>query len=563
MKDRKKHNVFVSWSTFFWCTLLVVFSSIIFTTLTFFPLRYFYHQEVFHPNPVLKWRSSEQKGKNDNSRATMMVKELVMLPDQALILVNYPPSFHFHSKHDLQCVYFNGDASHFTEPPIKVDSNGMNEKIVRCSLHPNVYNISLIIKPNSVISTPNSSIYQWDPLVYEAIFDRDNTTIVFVKGLNLRPEKVDEPSRFQCIYGWDFTKNKFLLKSDVISVAQEIIRCKTPTSILSGKTHTQAHDMKVSIKMEGKGIFPSIARPQYSPPKQKAHKMCVCTMLRNQARFMKEWVMYHTRIGVQRWFIYDNNSEDNIDKVIESLQESGYNISRYLWPWVKTQEAGFSHCALRASATCEWVGFIDVDEFFNVKMKGNLHNVILEYARAGSYVGEIRTPCYSFGPSGLKQVPKEGMMVGYTCRLAARERHKSIVKPEALNQTLINVVHHFHLASPFVTVNVDSGVVMINHYKYQVWEVFKEKFYRRVATYVADWQQEHNVGSKDRVPGLGTKAVEPEDWSKRFCEVRDMRLRNWVLRNFRNRRTHLLPWQPEFENHIRRRRKMRKDKGHL
>jgi hypothetical protein len=117
------------------------------------------------------------------------------------------------------------------------------------------------------------------------------------------------------------------------------------------------------------------------------------------------------------------------------------------------------------------------------------------------------------------------------------------VKPEALNSTLINVVHHFHLSEGFRYVNADRGVLAINHYKYQVWEVFKEKFYRRVATYVADWQNEQNVGSKDRAPGLGTRAVEPPDWSSRFCEVTDTGLRNLVLQKFMDPLTNHLPWE--------------------
>ncbi|XP_061339569.1 glycosyltransferase family 92 protein RCOM_0530710 [Gastrolobium bilobum] len=563
MRDRRKRNGVVAWSTFFWCTLLIVFSSVLFTTLTFSSLRPF----SFHPNAVYKWRNPAMEAKSGYSPATIAVRETVMLPDQALIFLNYPPSFRFYTKRDLHCVYFSADSSRpqLTEPPIQVHPARLHEQIVRCSLPPRGYNVSLQISSNGAVQARDSSIHNWDPLVYEALFDRDNTTIVFVKGLNLRPERLAEPSRFQCVYGWDFTKPKFLWKTDVVSVAQEIVRCRTPMGILTDQGQGQAHFVKVSVQVEGKGIFPSIARPglrSHNPTNKKAHEICVCTMLRNQARFIKEWVMYHTRIGVQRWYIYDNNSDDDIDNVIEFLQNAGYNITQHLWPWVKTQEAGFAHCALRARASCEWVGFFDVDEFFNIKIKGGLHHVIWHHARPGSNVGEIRTPCYSFGPSGLKDVPRQGVMVGYTCRLVARERHKSIVRPEALNQSLINVVHHFHLSAPFVAVDVDYGVMVINHYKYQVWKVFKEKFYRRVATYVADWQEEQNVGSKDRVPGLGTKAVEPADWSNRFCEVRDMGLRNRVLRNFVDRRTRLLPWQPEFEHHIKKRRR-RKEKRPL
>ena len=265
--------------------------------------------------------------------------------------------------------------------------------------------------------------------------------------------------------------------------------------------------------------------------------MCVCTMVRNQARFLREWIAYHSKIGVGQWFIYDNNSDDDIELVASSMS----SVSLHEWPWVKTQEAGFAHCALRARDSCEWVGFIDVDEFLYLPSNVTLQDVLRNFS-SKPWIGELRADCHSFGPSGRNTIPSKGVMVGYTCRMAAPERHKSIVRPDALNPSLINIVHHFHLREGMKYVNMENRVMVINHYKYQVWEVFKEKFYRRVATYVADWRDEERVGSKDRAPGLGTKAVEPPDWSRRFCEVNDTGLRDWVLRVFTNRNTGLLPW---------------------
>ncbi|KAL5057361.1 hypothetical protein RYX36_028965 [Vicia faba] len=550
MKNHRKQNRVVSWSTFFLFSIVVVLSSIIFTSLIFSST-----YSSYFPKTVFKWRSPPPPG--------ITIRETVTLPDQVLIFLNYPLSFHHHTKNELQCVYSSADSAPRLQEPIQLHSVRLHEQIVRCPMPPRGETVSVQIKSNGSVQIKNSfSTHNWDPLVYEALFDRDKTTIVFVKGLNLRPEKLAEPSRFQCVYGWDFTKPKFLFKSDVLSAAQEIIRCKTPITILAQPDAF----IKVSIQVEGKKILPSIARPGLIPLQKsstrKPHELCICTMLRNQARFIKEWVIYHSKIGVQRWFIYDNNSDDDIENEIAYLQDAGYNITWHLWAWVKTQEAGFAHCALRARASCEWLGFIDVDEFFNVRIKVDLRHVIWHYSKPGKNVAEIRTPCYSFGPSGLKDVPSQGVMMGYTCRLAGRERHKSIIRPDALNQTLINVVHHFHLTPPFVAVDVEDGAMVINHYKYQVWKVFKDKFYRRVATYVVDWQKEENVGSKDRAPGLGTKPVEPTDWSNRYCEVKDLSLRNWVLKNFKDKKTHLFPWQREFEPHMRKRLR-KKEKGIL
>ncbi|KAF6165364.1 hypothetical protein GIB67_018808 [Kingdonia uniflora] len=478
------------------------------------------------------------------------VRETVIFPDQVLLFLKYPSSTPLFTKDSLDCTYFppNSSAPLMNLPPLGIDIQNSDNQILRCPIHPRRFTTSLSIKSYGPL--PVGPSHPWYSLVYEALIDRDNTTIVFVKGLNLRPERPSYPSRYECVYGWDFKKPKFLLKSEVVSVAQEIVRCKTPLSVLSS-AHNKS--IKVSIRVKGRGVLHSVARPAYLPvsdPRvRKMHEMCICTMVRNQARFLREWVMYHARIGVERWFIYDNNSDDAIDEVIESLEESGEgnNITRYMWPWIKTQEAGFSHCALQARDSCKWVGFIDVDEFIHLPSALSLHDVLRNQSSGFDKVGELRTGCHSFGPSGLKRVPAQGVTVGYNCRLNSPERHKSIVRPEVLNSTLINVVHHFHVRDGIDYINVDRSLMVINHYKYQVWGVFKEKFYRRVATYVADWQNEENVGSKDRAPGLGTRAIEPSDWSSRFCEVRDNGLRNWVLKHFSDTRSYRVPWQDEQE----------------
>ncbi|KAJ0112263.1 hypothetical protein Patl1_02931 [Pistacia atlantica] len=544
MKVRSRRRDVVSWSNFFWCTVFIVTSF-----FTFSAVRLFF-ADKYHPVLGSTRQNSILEVMKDVTPVSLAVsiRETVMLPDQVLIYLKYPPSARLFTKEDFRCVYSSTNSSWpnlIKQPPIQIDGEDFENQIVRCSIPPRGFILSLDLNPHGII--PIIHIQWWDALAYEALIDRDNSTVVFVKGLNLRPERMSNASKFECVYGWDFSNTKFLLRSELLSIGQEIGRCKTPLSVLNGPQRGD-NSVKVSIRIKGKGIYRTIARPirllDRNPPARKQHQMCICTMLRNQAKFMKEWVMYHAEIGVQRWFIYDNNSEDEIEMVIKSLSDSNYNITRHVWPWIKTQEAGFAHCALRAREVCDWVGFIDVDEFFHLPSGLTLYDVVGNFS-ADSKIAELRVSCYSFGPSGLKHVPAEGVMVGYTCRMVASERHKSIVKPEALNSSLINVVHHFHLRSGFGYVNVDRGTLIINHYKYQVWEVFKEKFYRRVATYVVDWQDTHNVGSKDRAPGLGTRAVEPEDWSRRFCEVNDSGLRERVLESFVNPQTQLLPWQEE------------------
>ncbi|GFZ19095.1 C3H4 type zinc finger protein [Actinidia rufa] len=540
MKDRRKRGLLLlAWNRLFCFVIVLIFSF----GFTFSTLRLVLRGS-FHPQLVSSWRTPAMEAISGDS-PSIYIQDIVLFPDQALIFLKYPRASQLFTKDDIDCIYFspNSSQTQLTLSPASIDGEYLDLQIVRCPLQPRGLSVSVSVKSDGYL--PIGPTYRWDSLAYAAVIDRDNTTVVFVKGLHLRGGKVADPSRFECVYGWDFTRPKHLLRSQVLSIAQEIVRCKTPLSILSASQRANS-SVKVSVRAIGKPVLSSMARPDHrlepDTSARKQYHMCVCTMLRNQAQFLREWVTYHARIGVQSWFIYDNNSDDEISDLIESLEGGNFNITRHVWPWIKTQEAGFAHCALRARDSCEWVGFIDVDEFLHLPLGLSLHDVLQNQS---SEVGELRASCHSFGPSGLKRVPVKGVTIGYTCRVAAPERHKSIVRVEALNSTLINMVHHFHLMGGIKYVNVERNVLVINHYKYQVWEVFKEKFYRRVATYVSDWQAKKNVGSKDRTPGLGTRAVEPPDWSTRFCEVVDTGLRDRVLEMFNDPETGILPWQEQ------------------
>lgn len=540
MKDRRNRCPLFVISR---CALVLLFLS----GFTFSTHRLFF-TERYHPNLVASWITSTTEAISTESTAArgISIGEKVLFPDQVMILLKYPPSSPLLTQHEIDCVYSSPNSSRRSSP-LSIGGAYLDHQIVRCKLPPRGMIASVSLNAHELL--PSGPTHDWKSLAYEAMIDRDNTTVVFVKGLNLRPGKPSNASKFRCVYGSDLSDPKLLLRSEVVSIAQEIVRCKTPSSLLNVPLkNDNSNPIKVSIKINGKGILDSIARPELKaspdPPVSIQHRVCACTMVRNQARFLQEWIMYHARIGVDRWFIYDNNSDDDIENIIESLVNQNYKITRHLWPWIKTQEAGFAHCALRAQDLCEWVAFIDVDEFLYLPSGVRLETLIRNQTSKPD-VTELRISCHNFGPSGLKKIPPEGVMVGYKCRLGLPERHKSIVRPEKLNPSLINMVHHFDLKDGFKYVNVDRNLMVINHYKFQVWEVFKEKFYRRVATYVSDWQDEENVGSKDRAPGLGTRAVEPGDWTSRFCEVNDSRLRDWVLKRFSDPDTGLLPWQKE------------------
>lgn len=516
----------------------------------------------------------------------LRIEDRVLMPDHVLLLVSNVRNEGLVLKsQELECVYCKNDGDKdndvLGQSVLSIDEYDEFRLIVRCPLspvnHSAVVNLRkrrrnrIDVRGENGVWRSNQSVNSWDNVAYAATLDGD-TAVVFVKGLNLRPDRVSDPSQFSCHFGLGNWKSddKFMFTTRALTAAQEVVRCVLPRSIM--KSPAKAQGIRVSVgvrphvhaRAHERVIVPSVAKilnpsvdGRKSNSKEK-YELCVCTMLWNQAPALREWIMYHSWLGVQRWFIYDNNSDDGIQEVTEELDSENYNVTRHLWPWVKTQEAGFSHCALRAKDECRWVSFMDVDEYFYLPYTTPRHQVYRALGYAGQNtlrslvenvtlspepIAEIRTSCHSFGPSGLKSPPPQGVTVGYTCRLQSPERHKSIIRPDALDANLLNVVHHFHISKGYSYINLPQSAAIINHYKYQVWDVFKAKFYRRVATYVADWQENQNEGSRDRAPGLGTEAIEPPNWSHRFCEVWDTGLRDYVLANLADRSTGLVPWE--------------------
>ncbi|XP_060214433.1 glycosyltransferase family 92 protein RCOM_0530710 [Lycium barbarum] len=524
--------------------------------------------------------SSESFQDFSSSILHLQIEGRVLFPDHVLLFVN---------KNDLlgqnaefECVYgrnrsvlsnIESDVI-VKEKAFSVDDYGESGgMLVRCPLPP--ANYSAVVNLRKVknigvnvvhVGDENQTLNSWENVAYAATLD-GNTAVVFVKGLNLRPQRESDSSQFSCHFGLgNFAKDgKFSLATRAITAAQEVVRCELPLSVR--KSPEKARGIRITIGMfphihakahEKHVLLPSVAK--ISDLKTEGRRnienvkydLCVCTMVWNQASALREWITYHSWLGVERWFIYDNNSDDNIKDVVEELEtENNYNVTRHVWPWIKTQEAGFSHCALRAKQECNWVSFMDVDEYFYFPYSTRtgyagqhaLRSLVANVSSSSPKIAEIRTTCHSFGPSGLNSAPSQGITVGYTCRLKSPERHKSIIRPDALDTTLLNVVHHFYLRKGFRYLNLPQSTAVINHYKYQVWEVFRAKFFRRVATYVADWQKNQNEGSRDRAPGLGTEAIEPPNWPLQFCEVWDTGLRDFVLSNFADLSTGLLPWE--------------------
>ncbi|CAA0807022.1 Domain of unknown function (DUF23 [Striga hermonthica] len=379
-------------------------------------------------------------------------------------------------------------------------------------------------------------VLRWSFVVYDSL-TTDEDVVLFAKGVNVRQGINREPQEFRCVFGDSVIDG---VRTTVTSSMQEVFRCKRPN--LTAVLGESGRPVKVSLEIVSENlVVPSVA--YYTPPRRLESGsgkslLCATTMVYDVAKFLREWVVYHSRIGVDKFLLYDNGSDDDLAKSVDELVKEGFDISTYFWRWPKTQEAGFSHSVIYSKDACSWMMYLDVDEFIyspnwhNISQPSNslLRSLITPNS---SKLGQISIGCNEFGPSNQKVHPPMGVTQGYNCRRTHENRHKSIVRLSAVNDSLLNAIHHFYLRPGYKTRKPGIHEMVVNHYKYQAWPEFKAKFRRRVSAYVLDWTQKLNPHSNDRTPGLGYEPVEPQGWPKKFCEVHDNKLKDLVRRWFR------------------------------
>src|SRR5215210_1944212 len=92
------------------------------------------------------------------------------------------------------------------------------------------------------------------------------------------------------------------------------------------------------------------------------HELAICAIFRAEAPFLEEWLTFHLTIGATHFYLYNNESRDDFARVLRPWRERGL-VSLADWPGTAQQLPVYADCVQKARSTCQWVAFIDIDEF--------------------------------------------------------------------------------------------------------------------------------------------------------------------------------------------------------
>jgi hypothetical protein len=161
---------------------------------------------------------------------------------------------------------------------------------------------------------------------------------------------------------------------------------------------------------------------------QCRYYLAVCAIFKNEARFLKEWLAFHNGVGVEHFYLYNNNSSDDCRTVLAPWIAGGI-VTLLDWPEQGggQQRSAYRDCVRRARREARWLALIDIDEFLFSPLARDIRPLLRHYEGQPS----VFVYWHMFGSSGHVCRPPVPVVEAYT-RRRAEERNfpgKSIANP--------------------------------------------------------------------------------------------------------------------------------------
>jgi len=129
---------------------------------------------------------------------------------------------------------------------------------------------------------------------------------------------------------------------------------------------------------------------------KKRYKVSLCLIFKDEAPFLEEWIDYHILIGVDHFYLYNNNSTDSYREVIQPYIEDGI-VTLIDWPYDAAQMAAYKNCYENYRSESNWISFLDADEFICLKENQD----IAEWLEKYSIFPSVTVYWKIFGTGGL------------------------------------------------------------------------------------------------------------------------------------------------------------------
>ena len=243
-----------------------------------------------------------------------------------------------------------------------------------------------------------------------------------------------------------------------------------------------AQNAAVAIKSGRRTARTRSARPEVF--------LAAMVRVKDEGRFLPEWIAYHQELGVEKFFVYDNGSTDGTASVLGPFISEG-SVELVDWPHRPVSPSADLHFLENFGPSCRWVAMLDADEFIRVESP----HVLRAWLEREEASPAVAMNWRYFGSSYFESVP-DGLVVENFVRAdATLDRHvKVIVQPGQVLKyrnphnhyyrrgRLARTVDHRRVLASFAETAQPDAAVVLNHYVYRSRADYERKVLRGYAT---------------------------------------------------------------------------------
>lgn len=225
-------------------------------------------------------------------------------------------------------------------------------------------------------------------------------------------------------------------------------------------------------------------------------RVAIAAVMKNEGPYILEWLAWHRMIGVERFIIADNESNDGMSEILSALDAQGIvtRIPLPNRPKIPPQIDAYDRIARDHGKDADWLFFIDADEF--LRPESGIDGLHPFLDRIPETVGAVGVNWAVYGSSERFQ-PGPGLVTRRFANRAEQDfsvnRHyKTLIRGRALAGMTDNV-HHLRLGmgwkrvntafAPLVNFNGHEGLsetvvwdgLRIQHYVIKSWTEFWKK----------------------------------------------------------------------------------------
>ncbi|MBR2519116.1 MAG: glycosyltransferase family 92 protein [Selenomonadaceae bacterium] len=164
------------------------------------------------------------------------------------------------------------------------------------------------------------------------------------------------------------------------------------------------------------------------------YNLAVVAIFKDEAPYLREWLDYHLLAGVEHFYLYNNDSSDDYEKILAPYVEANL-VTLIDWSGKAMQMPAYNDALEKHRSECRYMAFIDLDEFIFPKTGQSIVEVADEIFSRDSKIAALKFNWQCFGSNGHE---KADYSKGVLERFTRRAPSDWVFEDEEINKTVAN-----------------------------------------------------------------------------------------------------------------------------